>query len=318
MKGYLTDSAGAVWALPTLLSWDVKHGLGEPCDAFEVSFAYAKELLPLLYGAVRFRGEYGGETVFRGVVDEYEVTADGTGLTAAVRGRGLAALLLDNQCEAAQYAGVGLDYIVRHHVTPWGVHDVKTGAMAALGDFTVTSGDSQWSVLKRFCRFAGGVRPRFTPDGVLLLNGQDGAARAIGPGTAVTAAVIRDSRYGVISEVLVKNKARGSAETVKNAAYLARGVSCRRVLAVPRRTGGDAMRYTAQYQIEESERGKRTVELTLPAQFAAFAGDRVSLTAPALGLSGDYRVYESRCWADENGAGTALTLEERGTGHVAE
>ena len=61
-----------------------------------------------------------------------------------------------------------------------------------------------------------------------------------------------------------------------------------------------------------------TVKLTLPAQFAAFAGDRVSLTAPAVGLSGDYRVYESRCWADENGAGTALTLEERGTGHVAE
>ena len=120
--------------------------------------------------------------------------------------------------------------------------DQYLDSMAALGDFTVTSGDSQWSVLKRFCRFAGGVRPRFAPDGVLLLNGQDGAARAIGPGTAVTAAVIRDSRYGVISEVLVKNKARGSAETVKNAAYLARGVRCRRVLAVPRRTGGDAMK----------------------------------------------------------------------------
>ena len=103
-------------------------------------------------------------------------------------------------------------------------------------------------MLKRFCRFAGVVRPRFTPDGVLLQKGQDGAARAIGPGTAVTAAVIRDSRYGVISEVLVKNKARGSAETVKNAAYLARGASCRRVLAVPRRTGGDAMRYLGMYK----------------------------------------------------------------------
>ena len=318
MTGYLTTYDNETWRLPVLLSWDVSHGLGEPCDAFEVSFLFKYDMLRMLYGAVRFRGEYGGKTVFFGVVDEYEITADESGLLAVVRGRSLQALLLDNECEAAEYAGAGLDFILQRHVYPWGIKNVKTGKMPALPSFTVRSGESQWGVLREFCWFSAGIEPRFSRDGVLLINGEAGAHISVGTGTAVTAAVIRDSRYGVISEVLVKNKARGSAETVKNAAYLARGARCRRVLAVPRRIGGDAMRYTAQYQIEESERGKRTVELTLPAQFAAFAGDRVSLTAPAVGLSGDYRVYESRCWADENGAGTALTLEERGTDHVAE
>ena len=69
----------------------------------------------MLYGAVRFRGEYGGKTVFFGVVDEYEITADESGLLAVVRGRSLEALLLDNECEAVEYAGAGLDFILQRH-----------------------------------------------------------------------------------------------------------------------------------------------------------------------------------------------------------
>lgn len=309
MTGYLTSNKGAAWELPPLLSWDIKHGLGEPCDAFEVRFPYRKDMLDLLHGAARFRAAHGGGTVFTGVVDETEVTADESGLTAEVRGRGLAALLLDNECEAVQYASVSLDYILRHHVYPWGIGAVRTKAMPALAAFTVAAGDSQWTVLKKFCRFAGNVAPRFSRDGALLLTGEGGASLSIGADTAVTAAVIHDNRYGVISEALVKNKVRGTSETVKNAVCAARGASCRRVISVPRKTGGDAMRYTAQYQIEESEKGKRTVELTLPSLFAAFAGDSVALNYPPLGLRGNYRVYESRCWAEADGAGTVLTLE---------
>lgn len=309
MTGYVTNVSGGVSELPPLLSWDVRHGLGEPCDAFEASFAYEKSMLPTLFGAVRFRGAYIGSTVFTGVVDEYEITADAAGLTAVIRGRSLAALLLDNECESAQYSGVGLDYILRKHVYPRGVKSVRYRPMPALAAMTVAAGDSQWTALKKFCRFSGGVTPRFSRDGVLLINGEAGAHISVGTGTAVTAAVIRDNRYGVISEAVVKNKARGTTQTVKNAAYAARGLSCRRVVSVPRKTGGDAMRYTAQYQIEQSLLGKHAVEITLPALFYAFAGDTVTLNYPPLGLYGAYTVFESRCWADENGAGTVLTLE---------
>ena len=311
MTGYLTDCGGGTWLLPALLSWDVRHGTGEPCDAFEISFPYRKDMLDMLYRAVRFRGEYGGETVFSGVVDEYTVTADASGLTAAVRGRGLAALLMDNECEAAQYLGAGLDFILRRHVYPWGVTDVRAGAAPAAADLAVAAGDSQWSALKKYCRAARGVNPRFSRDGVLLLDGSDGDARRVDSGTAATAAVLKDERYGVISEAVVKNRARGTSETVFNEALAARGGSCRRVISVPRKTGGDVMRFTAKYQIDESARGKRTCEITLPELFAAFAGDTVELTNTAIGLYGSFRILESRCWADENSGGTVLTLEER-------
>ena len=69
------------------------------------------------------------------------------------------------------------------------------------------------------------------------------------------------------------------------------------------------MRYTAAYQIAESQRGKKCVKLTLTKQFACFPGDRVSLSASKLGLSGVFTVVSSHCWADSLSAGTIVTLE---------
>ena len=311
MTGYLIDVNGQTMTLPPLLSWDISHGLGEPCDAFEVSFLYSKEMLKSLWGAVRFKAEHDGKTVFCGVVDEYEISADGSGLVADVRGRSLAALLLDNECESTEYANVGLDFILRRHVYPWGVKNVRTKAMSTAGSFTVASGQSQWSVLREFCWFAGNVMPRFSADGVLLLDGEKGNTIILKADTPVTAALLRDDRYGVISQALVKSRAKGGGtSTVTNAAYAARGASCRRVISVPRHSSYDLMRHTAQYQISRSQSGKRVCEITLPGLFAAFAGDIAALDYPPFGLYGNYNVYESRCWADKKSAGTTLTLDE--------
>lgn len=51
MKGYLIDKNGALTLLPEFLSWDVCHGMGEPCDWFEVSFIYYSAQLPKLQSA---------------------------------------------------------------------------------------------------------------------------------------------------------------------------------------------------------------------------------------------------------------------------
>ena len=310
MTGYLFDFNNRSYTLPVLLSWDVSHGWGEPCDAFEVSFLYTPEMAQMLYNAVGFSAHHDGRVVFNGRVDEYEVTVDGEGMVAVVRGRSLAALLLDNQCQAAQYSSVTLDYILRQHVEPLGIKSIKAGSMKTLSSFTVGSGDSSWGVLKEFCWFAGGIVPRFSPEGTLILKDSPGEPRSIDRRTPVTCAVLRDCRYGVISQMTVKNKSAGTAQTIDNAPYLSRGASCKRVINVPRKTGYDAMRYTAQYQIDKSVKGKRGLEFTLPFLFAAFPGDRVTVDYEPLRLRGQYRVYKSRCWGDKASAGTVLTLEE--------
>lgn len=99
MKGYLLDKNGNESALPELLSWDVCHGTGEPCDYFEVKTVYSSAFLPKLAAASRFKGVSEGKTVFYGVVDEYQISIDEKGSTVSINGRSLAALLMDNEVQ---------------------------------------------------------------------------------------------------------------------------------------------------------------------------------------------------------------------------
>ena len=126
--------------------------------------------------------------------------------------------------------------------------------------------------------------------------------------TAVTAQVYGQDRYGVVSEVLVKNRALGTEVTVENPAFRALGGRCVRVVNVPRRTGFDAMRHTGAYQIEKSRREFIRCRLTAAECFAAFPGDRAVLNATPLGITGTFRVSASRCFANGRSAGTVLDL----------
>ena len=310
MTGTIFGYTGRSGTLPPLLSWDISHGFGSPCDSFEVSFVYDPAMLSALEEAVRFQARHGGRTVFSGVVDEFELSADRSGCVAVLRGRGMQALLLDNQAEAADYTHATTAFILDRHARPWGVTDIDcTGLESAAGDVSVSSGDSHWSVVRDFARFCGGGKPRFDRTGRLLLDGRRGGENVTVDGkTPLHAQTYTQDRYGVISQVLVKNRVLGSSVTVDNAAFLAQGGSCRRVLNVPRKTGYDAMRHTGRYQIESSQETFRRCSLTVPELFAAFPGDRMRMESSPLGIRGDFLVWSSRCWADSGSAGTVLEL----------
>lgn len=126
--------------------------------------------------------------------------------------------------------------------------------MPPLYVFTVSSGDSQWSVLKRYCRFSAGIQPRFSKDGTLILNGEAGDMVDLRNAGFFIKTRFVDTRYGNISEVLVKNRVTGASYTVENAEFKKRGGSARRVINVPRTSTYDSMRYTGQYQINEAAR----------------------------------------------------------------
>ena len=310
MDAWIYDAKGQCRYLPTLLSWDISHGFCSPCDCFEVCFVYLPEMLEPLREACRFRADYDGKTVFYGVVDELELNADAGGCTAVLRGRGMQALLMDSQAEQADYAAADLSFVLNRHVQALGVTQIgipeRTAGKAAL---SVRSGESHWSVVQRFCEFCLGLRPRFAPDGTLLLDGEDsGRAFRISGETPVTAQRLIQDRYGVISDILVKNRRAGTKVTVENPPFKALGGNCIRVLNVPRYTGFDAMRHTGQYQIEKSAAEFLRCRITLPTCFAAFPGDRVTVSDSPLGLKGVFVVESSRCYADGRSAGTVLEL----------
>jgi len=267
-------------------------------------------MLDALKAACRLKAEHGGQTVFFGVVDELELSALPTGCTAVLRGRGLQALLLDSQAESGEYAAADLEFILSRHVFSRGVVDVQrpetTGGSAAL---SVRSGESHWSVVQRFCEFCLGKRPRFAQDGALLLDGADSGNRfCISQETPITAQRLIQDRYGVISEIIVKNRRSGTSVSVENREFQSIGGSCARVLNVPRYTGFDAMRHTGQYQIEKSAERFLVWKISLPECFAAFPGDRVTAEKTALGVSGVFTVESSRSFATGKDAGTVLEL----------
>ena len=316
MTGYITGCDGAVGQLPALLSWDICHGFCSPCDSFEVSFLYEPEMLPTLQKAVRFRAEHEEETVFFGVVDDVELSADDAGCAAVLRGRGLQALLLDTEADAADYFGATLEFILTRHARPWGVTEIDTSGTGKGGaTMTVSSGESNWSVVQRFAEFTLGVKPRFSRDGTLIFDGKNaGRTIAITKKTPLSAQSWTQERYGVIAKATVKNRVWGTSITVENSDFIALGGTSRRVVNVPRTVGYTAMRNTGTYQIARSNEGFRRCSVTVPMLFAAFPGDRAVLESTPLGISGEHLVWSTRCWADGQSAGTVLELTESSTG----
>ena len=313
MTGKIITCRHETWELPALLVWKVLHTGTVPCDSYSVTFLYDRSMAEPLHLAAGFLAMEGENVMLRGIVDEYTVALGKSGLTATVSGRGYAARLLDNESRPLTYQGATLQEIIRNHVTPYGIQAAETAQVRADSAYPVAAGSRQWKALEGFCRPYGGFSPRFGRDGRLLAAPEkEGKRLRITGGDPVLSCVLREDHYGVLTEVLVIDKTRNTAYSVRNQDMLDRGGQCRRVVYTPGQSTWAAMRYTGEYQIQQSKKGERTVELALPGSFLAFPGDTAELDLEYLGLRGTFRVAEAEnTFSRENGAQVTLTLEER-------
>lgn len=307
MVGYIRDKNGKVTHLPPLFSYRAEHGTGTPCDAFEISCRYVPKLEKALKNACFFTGVYKGAVVFAGVVDEYEVEMGLSGLTLSVSGRGMAARLLDNEAEAVIYGYCAPETVIRSYVSPFGIAVAEPEVKKTCSGFTVESGESCWSAVYRYFRFVCGIKPRFSRDGTLLLREAPGAKRSF-DGENTVRAVRNESRYGIVSEVFVRDANGRRVKTVRNGEFIERGGSARRVLTLPRKPGFDYERYTGEYIIECSEEEKETWTLTAPEPFAAFPGDTAQVRLPEIGAVGMFRVISTESYESASGRGTEIRI----------
>ena len=82
----------------------------------------------------------------------------------------------------------------------------------------------------------------------------------------------------------------------------------RRVLTMPGKSSYQAMRYSGEYQLARAREELRTLELELPAAFAAWPGELVELRLAQNVGTGLWRVRESVSAQEERGSYTRLTL----------
>lgn len=311
MEWTLIGWDGSLFTLPEPTEWALEYTAGTPCDSFFLRCPWEPGGLDEAGGAVRLRVHMDGQVRFYGVVDEVERGAGADGGWMEVSGRGMAALLLDNEAMPADYQTATAEDILRDHVRPYGIEVGETGSLPAVSPFSVRSGESEWQVLYRFARYYGGVTPRFDRAGLLLLTPfQDREEIVLDGGAAVTGIRWRAKRYGVLSEIWVRDKTRLCVEKVENAGFSAQGGQCRRVMTMPGRSNYLAMRYSGEFQLSRSESGRNRVEVTVAQLFYAWPGDLVRLDWPGWGCNGVWRVLEARVEAGEAGGRTALTLGE--------
>ena len=316
MRGRIITSDHRIFELPVLLRWNITYTGGVPCDSYEVTCVYDRTMAELLHLAAGFLAlDENGGVLLRGIVDEYEVKLTAAGLTVTICGRGYAARLLDNESRPVTYQGATLAEIVRCHAAPYGISCAEIAPVSADSVYTVAAGTSQWKALEGFCRTYGGFSPRFRRDGLLVAAPErDDGRRIVIDGTSpILSCTLREDHYGVLTEVLVIDKTRNVSYSVQNRDMLDRGGQCRRVIYTPGRSTWDAMRYTGEYQIQQSKKEEQAVTVTLPGSFDAFPGDRVTVRLEKLGLTGNYRVAETENrFSAREGAVMIWTLKECG------
>ena len=295
--------------LPTPLAWRLEYGLGSPCDSFWVKLLWDGGGEDTLAAGYRMTVTHEGQTVFTGVVDECVCRWSDQGCTAEITGRGMQALLLDNQAEAADFGQATLSDILRRYVTPYGIALEQWVNLPSVWGFYVSSGSSCWKVLYQFARYYGGVTPRFDRLGRLVLRSwEQRDPLTVNGDSPVTELKLRERRYGVLSRVTVKDVSGWTRSTAENRDFQSRGGRAERVVLMPKNTGYQARRYNAQFQLDRSKARARQIEVTLARPFAAWPGDPVRLDRAGWQRNGVYRVQESRVTLGERGAETTLVL----------
>jgi hypothetical protein len=305
----VTDAKGAQWRLPVPTAWRMEYTVGTPCDSFWLRCPWETGSGTDPAEWVRFTADHGGERVFTGVVDECQLSLDRQGGVLEVSGRGMAALLLDNEALGQDYGVATQEDILRDHVTPYGISAAPGASLPSVSQFSVSTGSSEWSVVYEFARYYGGVAPRFDRQGRLVLTGwADGQEKQVGDAAPVTALVCRDRRYGVLSQVLVRDRYSGAVQTVNNEAFSALGGSARRVVTMPGRSGYKAMRYTGQFQLDKSASELERLEVTVAQPFCAWPGELVRVQRSGWERNGLFRVAQATAAMDGTGYWTELEL----------
>ena len=223
----------------------------------------------------------------------------------------VAARLLDNEALGADYQVATVEDILRDHVAPYGIETVRGAELPPVPGFSVDAGSSEWQVVYEFCRYYGGIAPRFDRLGRLVLAPwEEGRRLVLGADAAVTSFRLREQRYGVLSEVLVRDRTTEEVQRVADEDFLRRGGRCRRVLTMPGKSSYQAMRYSGAYQLARAREELRQAELELPEAFAAWPGELVELNLAKGTGRGLWRVRESVCGLTAAGTYTRLTLGE--------
>ena len=291
-----------------IISLDLRLTDGEPCDSAELELIHSDSLANAALSCQRVLVSDEDGPIFTGVPDEISLKLTQQGSRLCISARGLAALMMQRECEGAQFVLAAMEDILSKYVFPCGITDVDCGSLPALPLFSVNSGETCWGALCDYAAWSAGIRPRFSPSGTLILreDGYGGKRLRVDSSLPVISAELTRKSYGVISSCTVRERTSGRTLTHSDSSLVSQGISANAVMTAP---NGYLSAYLprARALVEESARGFVTASITLAEPFAMSPGDSVELALPG-GISGSFIVSEARTLLGPSGGSSVCGL----------
>ncbi len=292
ITGYTAD--GTAYTLPVPISLRIERAYDIPADKLEAVFPMSGTL-PELHAIY---AERDGKAVFYGVVDEQSAETSGEGALLRLSGRSLAALLLDNEAMAQVYRTPTIQEIFERHAAPYGLAGVRGSSLSYSGTLTVGKGQSEWTVLSRFCKSVGNLMPRVTPDSYLDVRSRTGSAVTTYSNTAAggvryTVLAHTVKRCEPVSEVVLKAESGGGYQfTEQNCVVRGNGIRRRRLLEIKDSAG--AVQRTARELMRDSNAGYVEYAVRVPGGHFPAPGDSARIVDSTLGTVTGLIVSEAR------------------------
>lgn len=306
-----TLAGGRKITLPSPASIAVDAAYDIPADAFEAVFPAEKLLDTGEF--ISLTAELDGKIIFDGLADEQRLIKNKDGLFLRLQARSRAGMLLDNEAIPQTFYRARLTDIYNAACGQYGFAGVLYDKNPTLSSFTVAKGQSEWQALESFCRQALELRP-YIENNYVVARRRRAQGRLLISNTAAgglrfSSLAVCNSRYGIISKVILKNAATGVYDTaVYNPRFNELNLRRKRYIAPPKDWSGDPKR-GADRLMRDSMLKKVLVTAELTGLVYARPGDAAVIAdTAARGIEGELTVFAARHTADENGSFTTLTL----------
>ena len=295
-----TDLRGSIHRPAHLLSMDCTHSWETPASGMALSFP-CEEALPQMHSVRLLSGD---KELFYGLVDKQTLRRDKGGMRAAFSARGMAAAALDNEAQPRVYGKVNMSELFTRHLRPHGFTQLEGGGNTYLRGYTVAKGMSDWEAFSAFCRMSVSKKP-YVKGSSVLLGTPPTKTHTLTEGSGILALEHALDRYGVLSEIWLRNQQGLYSSVLSNPQAQALRVQRRRYL-IPDTGWAKLPGAAANERIRASMLEHSIVKLTLAGLRDIAVGERAALSDKL--VSGHWFVREVRHSISASGLLTGLVL----------
>lgn len=299
---------------PTYVS--INSRLSVPADSLTMVFRYNGEYTDYKFVKVI----YDEKIIFKGIVDSQKITVNKNGEYLTVYCRSLAGCLLDNQLQPQNIQGMTDSVIYNSYLKLFNISINKLTNKPCSEIINIGKGISIYELLCEYSFRVFNCQPRITPQGVAILDGNigeinysftNGVSNLKENSYYCTSVEIEHNRYGVISQVYVRNNLNdtGYGLILQNKQAQQRGIECKRYLDATPLSG--FCTYDGTRIIDDSNKQSINIKVMCPCLVYNPVGGLAKVSS-GNNVHENMEIYSANHIFSKNGISTTLNMRKKG------